>query len=287
MGHTTAYSYYARRSEKPSALGRQLLRDAVSVRQAQRAASYWRQRFGALLIILALLASVWSMLALDTTPVIKSAEPNGLAFLHSSTQYERTAEELLGLSILNRNKITVDTRTIAAGLRRRYPELSVVSITLPLFGQHPIIYIAQSDPTLLLTATDGKSYVIDASGRAIAPGSAAPTSLHLLPVHDNSGQVIRLGQPAVPSTTVDFIKVIYFQLAQRQVQIGYFILPAASSELDVKLATYQYIVRCNVASGTALEQAGTFLAMLQYLEGRGITPSQYVDVRLDGRAYYK
>ena len=288
LGRTMPYAYHARRSQDAGAVGRKLLTDAVSLRQAKRAAHYWRQRFGLLLVILAVAIGVGNLLLLDTTPTIQPiSSASQPAFLHQTSEYQRAAERILSASLLNRNKITVDAGSISNGLKREFPELAVVAVTLPFFGHRPIIHIAQSDPALLLTTTDAQSFVIDTEGRAIANGSAAPASLQLLPVRDESGIVVHLGQLAVPSTTVDFIRTVHFQLAQRQDQVRTFVLPSASSELDIYLQGQKYYVKCNLASGTALQQAGTFLATQQYFEGRGIVPSQYVDVRLDGRAYYK
>lgn len=282
------YSYHAQRSAKPTVVGRELLSTAVHVRRAKRAAHYWRQRFGLLLVILALLVGIINVLALDTDPVVKPATTAAVGFLHPLTTYQHTAEQLLARSVLNRNKITVDTSGVAAGLKKAYPELSLATITLPLFGHHPYIYIAQADPALVLATQSGQHYIIDTQGRAIAAGDGSTRlSLELLKVTDQSGATITTGSLAVPSTTVAFIKTIHFQLAQRQVHVDHFSLPAAGSELDVYLTGVRYFIKFNLASGTALQQAGTFLATQQYFEGRGINPGQYVDVRLDGRAYYR
>ncbi len=286
-GRTAAYSYYARRSAEPSALGRQIVADALNVRNAKRAAKYWRQRFGLLLVIIAAVLGAGNVLSLGTDPAILPAETTHVAFLHPLSTYQHAADKLFASSLLNRNKITVDTGAVSAALKRQFPELSLVSITLPLFGHRPQVYIAQADPIILLTAGDGKTYIIDAQGRAVAHGSVARASLQLLPVRDASGARIHLGQLAVPSGTVSFIRAIQFQLAQRQVHIDSFVLPAASSELDIYPRGQKYFVKCNLESNNVLQQAGAFLAVQQYFDGRGITPSQYVDVRVDGRVYYK
>ena len=287
LGRTMPYSYHARRSSEPRALGRQLLSSAVNARHAKKVAHYWRQRFGLFLIILAILFGVANLLTLDTSPVVKPLSGSGaVAFLHSLPSYQRTAERLFGSSLLNHNKITVDTASVERGLKKAYPELSVVSVTLPLFGHRPYIYISQADPALVLRTQTNQRFIIDTQGRAIAATNVSASS-DLLEVRDQSGSTIHLGDLALPSTTVGFIRAVHFQLAQRQAHVSYVTLPPSGSELDVYMAGTQYFVKFNLASGTALQQAGTFLATQQYFEERGIDPSQYVDVRVDGRAYYR
>jgi len=288
LGRTMPYAYHARRSAQPAAIGRQLLKDAVSVRQAKRAAHYWRQRFGLVLVMLAIVIGVGNLLMLDVNPVVKPVHQTGdVAFLHPLSTYQQAAERLLAGSLLNRNKITVDTSAVVRGLKKAYPELSVVSVTLPLFGHRPYVYVAQADPALLLQSANGRNYIIDTEGRAIAAGNNQALPMRLVFVRDESGASIQLGALSLPSTTVSFINAVHFQLAQRQVHIDHYSLPVSGSELDAYPDGVRYFVKFNLASGTALQQVGTFLATQQYFEGRGINPSQYVDVRLDGRAYYK
>jgi hypothetical protein len=47
-----------------------------------------------------------------------------------------------------------------------------------------------------------------------------------------------------------------------------------------------YFVKFNL-HGNAREEAGAFLAVKEYLESSHKTPGEYVDVRVENRAYYK
>ena len=64
------------------------------------------------------------------------------------------------------------------------------------------------------------------------------------------------------------------------------VLPASKlRELDVYLEGREEYYKCQLDRGTA-ETVEDALRMIHYLEGQGIAPL-YVDVRLEGRAYYK
>lgn len=285
---TNQYAYYSQRSAEPTALGRQVFREALNARAARRAAHYWVQRFGVVTAFVAVIVAAVSIISLSTDPKVVPLDSSSGVFLHSMNAYEQSAQQLFDSSVLNHNKLTVDTNGISAQLKRQFPELSVVNITLPLVGHRPIIYVAGARPALLLQAAGGHSYIIDATGRAIGTaGTNAAASLHLLNVRDTSGTAIHVGQPAVASKTVAFIEAVQYQIEQKGLSTSTYVLPAGTSELDMYLDGQHYFVKFNLASDTALQQVGTFLAVKRNLEGRGIVPGSYIDVRVDGRAYYK
>lgn len=287
-GRTNPYAYYSQRSAEPSVQGRQVFREALSARNAKRAAHFWAQRFGLLLVIITLIIATVNLLSLSTDPKVMPVDAQSGAFLHPMSDYEKAAQQLFNGSLLNHNKLTVDTAGISVKLKQQFPELSVVNITLPLVGHRPIMYIAQAEPALLLQTANGHGYIVDTAGRVIGTASTtAAASLHLLNVHDASDTSLSVGQLAVSSDTVAFIESVQYQISQKGLSASSYVLPAGTSELDMYLDGKQYFVKFNLVSNDIMQQVGAFLAVKHNLEGRGTTPSSYIDVRVDGRAYYK
>lgn len=285
---TNQYAYYSQRSAVPTALGRKVLREALNARNARRAAHYWLQRFGMLAALIAIIVAFVSVLSLSTDPKVVPLDSSGGVFLQPMAAYEQAAQQLFNKSLLNHNKLTVDTNGISSQLKRQFPELSVVNITLPLIGHRPIIYVAGASPELLLQANDGHGYIVDTTGRIIGTaGTNAAVSLHLLNLRDDDSGAVNVGQLVISSKTVAFIEIVQYQIEQKNLKSTSYVLPPGTNELDVYLDGQHYFVKFNLASDTALQQVGTFLAVKHSLEGRGITPSNYIDVRVDGRAYYK
>lgn len=210
------------------------------------------------------------------------------SFLHDKAVYETAADKLLAGSIWNRNKITVNTSSVSQGMLKQFPELSSVSVTLPLLSKRPIVYIQTAQPALILSAQNG-SFVVDTTGKVLLPSSKLPSGSQLaLPlVTDQSGLNASINRQALTSGDVSFIQTVVAQLAARHFTVSLMVLPVGSSELDVHLANQPYIVKFNLESGDARQQAGTFLATQAKLQSQNVTPAQYVDVRVDGRSYYK
>jgi hypothetical protein len=86
-----------------------------------------------------------------------------------------------------------------------------------------------------------------------------------------------------------FIVSVVQQVKAHNIDISSLTLPSGTSELDMRLNNQPYFVKFNMHAGlaSARQQAGTFIAVKNRLESQGIAPSQYIDVRVDGRAYYQ
>lgn len=280
-------NYYAKRNPAPQPRGRKINTEATK-RSLKIAQSYWLQRFGLLVLIIAAFVTVISVLRLSNDPKIVILGKNSTFVLHDEATYQQAAQKILKSSVLNGNKITVNSGDVARQLQKKYPELTSVSVTLPLLSHRPIVYVEPAQPSLLLSTTYG-NYVIGSNGRVLAQDNAqnSVSGLDLPHVTDQSGIRPVVGKQAMPATTVQFIHTVQTELAAKQIATSVMVLPPASSQLNVYITGVNYYVKFNLQSGTARKQSGTFMATRANLAGQGITPSEYIDVRVEGRAYYK
>lgn len=290
-GQNRTFSYYASRSTNETNVGRLLTQqEAPKRRRSQRARAIAR-RLPLAIAALAIVLAVLSQLDLSGKPkIVVVSSPGGEGgklFLRPQAEYEHAASELFGESLSNRNKLSVEASSIASKFKQQFPELNDVSVTLPVFGRRPVVNIQPSTPTMILAASNGK-FILDDNGRAMlnATHTASIDALHLPTVEDRSGVPVRAGQIVLPSNESSFVQTIIAQLRAKQVATGQVVLPAAASEVDVHIAGKPFFIKFN-AQNAALQQAGTALATMHHLSARGTTPSQYIDVRIDGRAYYK
>jgi len=283
------YSYYARRSIIPDSHGRQLFRTTIPVGQVSKALKYTLRRVGIFIIVIALLVTTASVLSLSTQPRILPLDPSRRTYLKDASVYEQAAHHLLDASVMNRTKITIDSAGISGSLKHQFPELAAVVVRLPLIDRRPIIYVLPAIPSLVLTTQQGQSYVVDDNGVALARlnNSAGSIYARLPIVKDESGASVSSGNPALPTSTVAFIHSVEYQLNQKGLTTSLIVLPAGKSELDVSVDGQPYFVKFNLASTNVRGQVGTFLAVRHNLQEQGTVPTEYVDVRVDGRAYYK
>lgn len=288
-GPPRAFSYHASRSDEQLNTGRQTARTELQ-RQARRLRAFrLHKAYVSALLVAVLVLVIFSLnLSQHARLVSVAAQTGGNYFLHPLSDYQEAVDAALKSSLLNHNKLTLDADGISQQLKHRFPELAQVSVTTSLFSHTPVVYIQALEPAILLKSQSG-TYLISADGTAIAAASQVhlPHNDRLPTVTDKSGLRLQLHKQTLSSDDVAFIQEVVAQLSARQVKAATLVLPAGGGELDVRPSGLPYIIKFNLQTGDARQQAGTYLAVRAKLSHEGITPSQYIDVRLDGRAYYK
>jgi cell division septal protein FtsQ len=285
----STFSYRASRSEQERGTGRQAQRESVRP-ASNKFGHFWLQRFGFVILLLAAAASAVNIITLSASAkVVPLVSDGNRSFLRPTEVYENAASQQLKLSIWNHNKITVDTAKLSQQLLSQFPELSSVSVTVPLLAHRLLVYVQSAQPALVLVTTSNGSFVIDTTGKAlVSGGSTAVLRQPQLPLlNDQSGLRLQPNHQALPAASVGFVQTVIAQLAARQFAVSSMTLPAAASELDVQLAGQPYFVKFNLESDNPRGEAGTFLATIAQLRRQNTVPAKYIDVRVDGRAYYQ
>jgi cell division septal protein FtsQ len=284
----STFSYRSSRSDQERDTGRQAQREPAKP-SSNRLGHFWLQRFGLVVLLLALIASAANVLTLSTSAkVVPLVTTGSRPFLQAIQIYEAAVSQQLKGSIWNHNKITVDTSGLSRQLLNRFPELNSVSVTVPLLAHRLLVYVQPAQPALVLVTSNG-SFVIDTTGKAlVSGGSPAVLNQPQLPLlTDQSGLRLQPNHQALPAASVSFVQTVLAQLAARQFAVSSMTLPAAASELDVQLAGQPYFVKFNLESNNPRGEAGTFLATIAQLRRQNTVPAKYIDVRVDGRAYYQ
>ena len=196
------------------------------------------------------------------------------------TAYEKTFDQLLSASILNQNKLTVDTNGIARKMQAAHPELESVTVITPLIGIRPGLYIHVSESVFTLKQ-DATSYVLSAAG--YITGRGAVSSLPV--VIDETGEQVTVAKQLLPSSHVDFMKTIWYELSKQGIATDTLILPKGKAfEVDMRLKGKSYYLKFNVTED-AMRQSGAAVAVIQQLGDTN--PKEYIDLRVPGKAYYK
>lgn len=281
----TEFDSGGRRSGKSSIL---LANSAKPLRNMPRR---WSRRVVVTLATVVVLALAINVLVLDRNPsVVTVADTEGQRLLLRDQKiYAEAAKAVLKSSLANTNKLTVDTTRIAETMKQQFPELENVAVTLPIAGRQPIVHVQPAKPALLLRTADGQIFVLNKMGRAVMDARQIRDASKLgLPVaiEDQSGLEVALGRTALPSDNVAFITEVLGQLKAKNIAVTALVLPAGTSELDVRVEGAPYIIKFNL-HGDARAEVGSFLAVKQHLERKGKTPAEYIDVRVDNKAYYR
>lgn len=282
-----AFSYYANRAPRPGATSRDIQQQAEKPIRTKPKRD-WSKALPTIIIAGGALVLVVLSLQLGGVPKIETIDNGkGQVFLRDSAAYEDAASAAFA-DALNRNKLTVNTDKIAADITKQFPEIETVSVSLPFIGNRPTVYIQPAKPILILSTQSNGLYVLDSSGRALISGNQVPSlsKLGLPVVVDESGLAIEIGKVALPRLTVRFIDEVVYQLKQQDIIIASLTLPAGTNELHLKMDGVGYYVKFNIY-GNAREESGALIALREQLQTAKKTPKEYIDVRVEGRVYYR
>lgn len=285
---TQAFSYYAQRSVPQANTGRGQALETTDMNSAAARPWYLSRAAITTAAVIVVIGALY-LTALSGNPKLVTLTTNGSGyFLQDSAVYQEAAAKSLSRSIFNKNKLTIDSGSVSHDLIHQYPELASATVTTPLVGHQPTVYITPYEPSFMLSTIDNKVFLLDTNGRALASNSQI-TSDHNVQVptlEDKSGLAISLGTQALPADTVHFATEVLSLLAAAKVGYTQLVLPASSSELDVYISGQPYFVKFNLQGDAKLE-VGTFLATQERLTTDKTTPTQYIDVRVSERAYYR
>ncbi len=280
-----SYSYHNVRSDKEVGKGRDIKNPGMT--NLKTTPKLLAEKFGLILLAIVVIVCLANVLYLShRSIVILGGYNSNPIFKQNRLSVEQTADKLLSSSILNTNKLTANTRSIESALQQDYPLYSNISLTMPLIDRHPVIYLTPAQPALILTGASF-DYLVNENGQTMLQGKSSSFNYLKLPVVSYQANSVKLGGKVLTTDEVKFIQTVEYELALKGNKVSSMTLPQGSSELDVYITALPYFTKFNLNNNDARQQAGSLLATQAYLKGQNIVPSQYIDVRTDGRVYYQ
>lgn len=197
----------------------------------------------------------------------------------ASSTYVTAIHDYLSVHPLEDFSFSINNKQLSDYVSSKHQEVQTVGLSPD--GTHFVVTLKKP---LLVWKTDTGTFYIDGSGSAFTTNAYAEPVLSVVDnsgIHTNnigavaSGQFIQfLGQLVAAVNALGLGEVT-------QVSIP----PNTIKELDLHLAGRPYLVKTNVDSDP-LQVAEDIKNTIHYLEGQGITP-QYIDNRVDGKAFYR
>ena len=241
------YSYHSvRASEERGPANRDLKK--VSTKRLKIARNIWIEKFGLIILAAVIVICLSSILYLSSTPnVIMLSGDNSPLFASSKIAVGQEAQRLLSGSILNINKITVNTHKITDTLKEDFPMYSDISIGLPLIDHHPVIYLMPAQPEVSLTNTNGQ-YILNSNGQIMLRNMNLKyfSDLNLPAISDQLPGYLPVGEQVLTNNEISFIQTVIYELNTRGVMVSKMTLLQATSELDVYLANEPYYIKFNL-----------------------------------------
>ena len=190
------------------------------------------------------------------------------------------ADKLVHSSIGQGNELTIDTGALASKLQQVDPRLKDVNVVR--HWPHGLIITVQLKQPSLAWSSDGQDYVLDKDGTAIgqlAAGSKLPV------VTDDSNLPVTLGSVVAPSEFVAYVTELVPELKANGVAVANIDIKDTTFDLYVTTgAGYQLIFD---TTRTVASEIVDYKTVMQTLAKQHQTPSKYIDLRIQGRAYWQ
>ncbi|MEO8784855.1 MAG: hypothetical protein ABI221_00780, partial [Candidatus Saccharimonadales bacterium] len=203
----------------------------------------WVRNLPSIVALSVLLVIVLYCLGLSTNQpkVILSGSGAGL---RPVAVYQAGAQQILNQSLLSRTKFTINTAGFQQDFQDRFPEVSQVSLGLPLIGRRPVVSIVAAQPEIILTSNN-QAYVIDKRGKAImtAADLSLPARQKLPVINDQSGLQVKVGQTVLSSQNIRFVMIVLEQLGAKQLSTSTITLPAIPHQLNIGISGQPYIIK--------------------------------------------
>ncbi|MBX4201547.1 hypothetical protein KW803_01465 [Candidatus Saccharibacteria bacterium] len=251
-------------------------------KKKQTKRSHRKILFGATDIILValLLAGLVYSLVLKPQPKIIASDSS----YHSRDVYRSQITPLFN-GVGNRNKISFSETSVIEAIQKKFPEVQSARVELPFFSQEPKVWLNISPPAFRLVSSN-QAYIVDTQGVAVAKAEDITNVKGLATLDDQSGFDNKVGSQVLSSQAVAFIDTVIAQTKKAKVPISTLTLPPLAQELDLRTADQPYYVKFYLG-GDALTQSGQLLASRQKFSQTKQVPSQYLDVRVQGKIFYK
>ena len=136
----------------------------------------------------------------------------------------------------------------------------------------------------ILWKTGARRYIVSINGRTMSEYKDQNTD-GMPTVVDGSNIPVNIGDKVATRDFVDFILKLDGYLKTNNIKIEQYSIAETTSELNVK-TSLGYVIKFNT-SDPADTQIRALAAVLDLLKSQNKKPSEYIDLRVTGRAFYK
>lgn len=224
-------------------------------------------------LVIAVLVIIWQYFRID------NVEVRGVEALDTKA-IELAAEKGIDKQLLGENLITVSSKRLEQSVIEQIPEIKGLVVKRQ-WPKRLVITITEREPSLAWQS-GGQLYLLDRDGTVIRELTGkAKVSI----VVDTTNLPVKLGSQPVPERFVSFCLETNWLLKSVGGGIKQVSVIDTTSELNVALKD-GYSIKLDTTREVG-GQVSALKSVLAELKKQGKQPKEYVDLRIEGKAYYK
>lgn len=280
-GRTPVYSYHSLRNAQTNEPRAGTNLEPDKPRRSVKLQLYIRRLTFAVLVGV-LLFGLW----LRPDPQVTLLNQPG-TITRADTSYREGVERIWRQRLLNQSKVTIQTNRLSAEIEQQFPEIESAKVELPLMGRLSNVVITPGTPALILVTQKGGFY-INSSGKAMARVDQVTgnTLGSITAVRDDSGLIPEPGKQALPRQTMLIILQVIELSDSAKLPLETVTLPQTPNQLDITIKGSSYVVKLSLEQDPR-QGIGALMALRDKFVSDNINPTQYIDLRVPDKAFYK
>ena len=239
-----------------------------------------RRKLGAFFVILAIFISLISIFLFQFISKVSIVSNESKS--QNLSKYEKSVEEYLNINPSERILSNLNKNTLLESLQKDYPEvLSISDIKFNGLTSYKI-YLDFRKP-VASWLVDGKEFFVDSEGVSFNVNNFEKPSLNII---DDSGAIVSNGKNVASSSFFSFIGKLVSAANKQGLEISKIRIPPLSlRQVEVSVEGISYFARMSTAD-SAEGQIINFKKAIEYFRTHKISPN-YIDLRIEGKGYYK
>ncbi len=236
-------------------------------------------------ISICLLVIISSMLyaTLLSSAIKLSISPPGSFVYRQKNDYQLFISQEINKSVLNNFKPSFSKTKLITAIKASYPEVKDASITVPVLGRKPVIDLELFKPAFNLIQ-NGQIFIGNENGKLLAQVNSPNNKI--ITITDESKISDQVGTAPISSQDMALINEVALQLNSQSINLSRLVLPNIPNELHIYTEGRNYYLKFAL-NGSPRMQSGAAVAAIHKLDKDGIVPSEYIDLRIEDKAFYK
>jgi cell division septal protein FtsQ len=224
---------------------------------------------------------------LTTTPVIELRKSN--AQYYEESVYQQAAQQLLSSNVLNRSKILFQDVSFERQLKDRFPEISSARPLIPLGGRNLTLVITVSEPFAYVSSGSDTGVVNNEGVLVVKNSKSVPEDLFNLRFTEPQSN-FEVGSRILTSAEVELLRLLQSEIQTvefsdaSRAEIKEVLFNVSQGQIEARLNGKPFFIRLSTYAEAGV-QVGAVKATLRQLDNTNSLPTQYIDVRVPGRAF--
>lgn len=199
-----------------------------------------------------------------------------------SQELQKGTEQYLDSRLFGRNWFLVSTQELRSTLQKSFNGQESIAVD-KVFPSKLVIKTDEQKPAIIWK-TGSRRFVVSINGRVMSELQPNQDASYAV-VTDNSNIPVSIGDNVASREFVSFTTAVADYMKSNNLGSGELNISETTGELNAK-ASAGYVIKFDATTDSAV-QIRSLQAILDHLKATNKKPNEYIDLRIEGKAFYR